>query len=137
MKNTHAYQCPSWFSTRKHIRDRSAIPSYWVRQAQHKYAGNVKTLADNSERKQTKTKTIPGTVDSKIQNKNESETNKMEGKRIKKTKRKENRSSEERDETNKYIRRARPLIDTRRKYNEGLGIGMIKISFSNCQNPKR
>ena len=48
------------------------MPSYWVLQAHFTHASNLNTLKENSERKQTKTKTIPGIqylVGNKINNK--------------------------------------------------------------------
>ena len=44
------------YSYGKHIGQRSAMPSYWVLQAQDTYASNQNTLGENSERKQTTTK---------------------------------------------------------------------------------
>ena len=40
----------------KHSRQRNAMPSYWVLQAQDTHASNQNTLGENSERKQSKPK---------------------------------------------------------------------------------
>ena len=85
----HSRDTPSC-STRKQIRQRDAMPSYWTREAQHKHTSNLNTLKGRitkqltgSSTKQTKNKKRKKTLKkgNKRRNKIKNEAHTMEGKR--------------------------------------------------------